>query len=385
MSTVGRPVRTTASPAALVRDRARETPDRIAVRYKRHGIWREVTCAQYWHDIEQAAQVLLHLGVGPGDRVAILSENRYEWLILDAATVAVRGVTVGIDPTATPAQVGAALAASHAVVAIAEDAEQVDRVLAGDDRSRGLAHLLCLDARGIRGGDADARLRSWATALERRAVAAEDVRRRMDEAGPEDAVALFGRPGAPAVAVSAGEVARDVAALLDGGIAPSPSDRDSVLPLFGLADRGERLLTSWLSAAAGVQVHVAESVSTVPGDLREVQPTLVYAPAPMWERLAADIDHRMAGASRLKRLVWRRWRPTAGMRAWETMGRLVLYRPLRDRIGLRRVRHAASDNSVAAEVRAFFAGIGVPLHPIAEVTGASESEPAGGEETLWSD
>jgi long-chain acyl-CoA synthetase len=389
VSTVERPARTTASLAALVRDRARDDPDRVAVRSKRLGIWREVTWAQYWHEIQQAAQVLLHLGVAPGDRVAIVSENRYEWLVVDAATVALRGVTVGIDPTATPAQVGTALADARAVVVIAENQEQVDKILAVGERVPDLAHLLYLDARGLGDGYADARPRSWSSALEQRSIAAEDVWRRMDEAEPDDAVALF-QAAASAVTLSSRDVARDVEAVMDGGIAPAPSDRDLTLPFTGLADRTERLFSSWLNAAAGVQLHFAESVSTVPRDLREVQPTLAFAPARVWELLTADIERRMAGATRLKRLVWRVWRPVAlrvgthrvgagrrppvATRALWAVGRLVLYRPLRDRIGMRRVRHAATDGSVPADVLAFFAGIGVPLR-----VRASDSEPAGGD------
>jgi long-chain acyl-CoA synthetase len=98
----------------------------------------------------------------------------------------------------------------------------------------------------------------------------------------------------------------------------------------------------------------------------------------------------MAGATRLKRLVWRVWRPVAlsvgATRAGDgppvpvttrvswTVGRLVLYLPLRDRIGLRRVRYAATDGTVPADVLAFFDGIGIPLR-----VRASDSEPAGGD------
>ena len=85
--------------AAMVRDWANKAPDRIALREKDFGIWQETTWAEYWEVVLNAAHGLLALGVDVGDRVSIHSEDRPEWVILDMATIAVRGVTVGLYPT----------------------------------------------------------------------------------------------------------------------------------------------------------------------------------------------------------------------------------------------------------------------------------------------
>ena len=82
--------------ATRVRDRAAETPDVVAMREKLFGVWQEVTWAQYWTNVLDAAHGLLALGVEPGDHVAIQSENRQEWLYTDLATVAVRAATTGL-------------------------------------------------------------------------------------------------------------------------------------------------------------------------------------------------------------------------------------------------------------------------------------------------
>ncbi|HEV3462966.1 MAG TPA: AMP-binding protein, partial [Actinomycetota bacterium] len=81
---------------ARVRRRALDTPDGVALREKRFGIWQEVTWRAYWEQVELTAHGLCALGVGPGDRVAIHSENRPEWLYADLATVAARAITVGL-------------------------------------------------------------------------------------------------------------------------------------------------------------------------------------------------------------------------------------------------------------------------------------------------
>jgi long-chain acyl-CoA synthetase len=108
-----------------IRRRALETPDRVALRDKRFGIWQEVTWRAYWEQVELAAHGLAALGVEPGDRVAIQSENRPEWLYADVATVAVRAITVGLDPPHPPAEVAHLLADSGATVIVADDQELV--------------------------------------------------------------------------------------------------------------------------------------------------------------------------------------------------------------------------------------------------------------------
>ncbi len=121
--------------AALARDWARLAPAQIAMREKDFGIWQEYTWETTWGMIEDAAYALLALGVQPGDRVSIQSEDRPEWVILDLATVAIRGITVGFYATNPMAEVEYLLTDCGATVHLAEDQEQFDKV-AAIDRSR---------------------------------------------------------------------------------------------------------------------------------------------------------------------------------------------------------------------------------------------------------
>src|SRR5436190_1025080 len=88
-----------ATVATLARDWARRAPTQVALRDKDFGIWRELDGAGVWELVLDAAHGLLALGVEPGDRVGIQSEDRPEWLVMDLATVAVRAITVGLYPT----------------------------------------------------------------------------------------------------------------------------------------------------------------------------------------------------------------------------------------------------------------------------------------------
>ena len=388
---------TTSTVVTRVRDRALRTPDRIAMREKDHGIWQEVTWDRYWDRVELVGHALLALGVEPGDRVAIHSENRREWLYTDLGTVAVRAMTVGLYPTNPAPEVAYLLSHSGAKVLIAEDQEQVDKALAVLDELPDLQRIVYLEPRGIRHRYHDPRLLAWADLLalgeEHRAAHPDAVDRRMAEATPDDVVTLVytsGTTGPPKGAMlTVSNVEFAIRTLVQGGgfTSPPPGEHDVTLSYLPLCHIAERIFTTWFSAAAGIQVHFAESIDTVQANLREVQPTILFGVPRIWEKVLAAANIRIESASRLKRATSRFWlrvadgigrdlvrtqgRHTAGTRLRYAVGWLFCYRALRDRMGMRKVRYAASGAApIAPEVLRFFMGIGVPMH---EVYGMTEN------------
>ena len=391
------PVTATATIVTRVRDRARTTPERIALREKDHGVWQEVSWAQYWDRVLDTAHALLALGVEPGDRVAIHSENRREWLYTDLATVAVRGITTGLYPTNPPAEVHYLLSDSGAKVLLAEDQEQLDKVLDVLDELTDLERVVYLEPRGIRRRVSHPKLLSWEDLLalgrEHRAANPGEVERRMAEAGPDDVMTLIytsGTTGPPKGAMlTVANVEFAIKVLIEGGgfTSPPPSGADVVLSYLPLCHVAERIFTTWFNAGAGVQVAFAESIETVQANLREVQPTILFGVPRIWEKVLAGVATRASSASRLKRANYRLWmgvanrigatmtrtggRHTAGTRALYALGWVFLFRSLRDRIGMRKVRYAASGAApIAPDVLRFFMGIGVPMH---EVYGMTEN------------
>jgi long-chain acyl-CoA synthetase len=392
-----RPVATTTI-ATRVRDWGAREPDRIAMREKDFGIWQQVTWAQYWDRVLDVAHGLLALGVQPGDRVAIHSENRREWLYADLATVAVRGTTVGLYPTNPAAEVGYLLADSGARILVAEDQEQVDKALEVLDKLPDLERIVYVEPRGIRGAAAaDDRLMSWDDLLslgrEHRAAHPDEVEHRMTEARPDDIMTLIytsGTTGPPKGAMlTVANVEFAIKILVEGGgfTDPPPSTSDVTLSYLPLCHVAERIFTTWFNAASGVQVNFAESIETVQANLREIQPTILFGVPRIWEKVLATVTIRMSSASRLKRatyalgmrlagrigatLVRTGGRHTAGTRLLYAVGWVFLFRALRDRIGMRKVRYAASGAApIAPDVLRFFMGIGVPMH---EVYGMTEN------------
>ena len=82
-----------------LQDWARSAPNQVALRDKYLGIWRDITFGEYWQAAETVAYALLSMGIEPGDRVAIHSENRPEWLFADLGIQAIRATSIGLYPT----------------------------------------------------------------------------------------------------------------------------------------------------------------------------------------------------------------------------------------------------------------------------------------------
>jgi len=383
--------------ATRVRGWAERTPDRVCMREKDLGIWQEVTCAGYWDTVQTVGHALLALGVQPGDRVAIHSENRREWLYADVAIVAVRAMTVGLYPTNPPPEVGYLLSHSGTKILVAEDQEQVDKALAVLDDCPNLERIVYLEPRGIRHRYENPKLLSWeellAMGAEHRAAHPGAVAERMAAAEPEDIATLIytsGTTGPPKGAMlSASNVDFAIRSLVDGGgfTSPPPGPTDITLSYLPLCHVAERIFTVWFNAGAGVTVHFGESINTVQQDLREVQPTVLFGVPRIWEKILAGVHIRLTSATRLKRTHARLWlkvadwigtrlvasggRHTPATRLVYTIGWLLFYRSLRERIGMRRVRYAASGAApIAPDVLKFFMGIGVAMH---EVYGMTEN------------
>ncbi len=375
--------------ASRVKERASHTPAQVAMREKRFGIWQEITWADYWDQVETVAHGYLALGVGVGDRVAIQSENRPEWLFADVAAVASRAVSVGLYPTNPIAEVSYILRHCGAKVLIAEDQEQVDKALTALPDLVDLERIVYVEPRGIQARYSHPRLMSWTDFLElgrrHRSEHSGAVAELMGHAQSHDLVALMytsgttGPPKGVMLSVANVEYAVETAVYGGGLTSPPPSESDLLLSYLPLCHVVERIFTTWFNAGAGTQVNFAESIETVPANLREVQPTILFGVPRIWEKVAAGIEIRIASASRIKQSFTRFWLRRAanlgealvrsgGQHTLRTrmaygIGWLLCYRALQDRLGLRRVRWAGSGAApIAPDVLAFFMGIGIPMH-----------------------
>jgi len=380
--------------ATRVRRFAEQDPYRVCMREKRFGIWQDITWADYWDKVELVGHALYALGIRPGDRVGVHSENRPEWLYADVGIVAIRAITMGLYPTNPAPEVAYLLQDSGSRILIAEDQEQVDKALAVVDECPDLEWIVYLEPRGVRDYD-HPKLMSFDDFLAHgRAHREQDpglLGRMAQDAEDDDVVTLIYTSGTTGPPKGAMLTNRNVSFGIDvlvfsGGLFDPPASQDDVtvsyLPLCHVA---ERAATVWNNAGAGVTVHFAESIETVQANLKEVQPTLFFAVPRIWEKIAAGIQIKMYSASRLKKLNFALWMKVASIigarlvandgnhtlltRTLYALGYPFLFRALRDRIGMRKVRAAGSGAApIAPEVLQFFFGIGVPIYEIYGMT-----------------
>ncbi len=376
--------------AARVREWAESLPDAVALREKDYGIWQEIAWAELWELVLDAGHGLLALGVEPGDRVSIQSEDRPEWVVLDIATVAVRGITVGLYPTNPAAEVEYLLNDSASKVHLAEDQEQADKVIDILDRLPSIQKIIHVEPRGFRDVRDDARFIFWddflALGRSHRADHPNAVIERMSEATADDVMTLVytsGTTGPPkgAMLVNANvafceETLVTAKNRMRGDRQPGPDDQ--ILTYLPLCHVAERIFSTWTMTSTGAVLNFAESIETVQENLREIQPTLFFAVPRIWEKLHAGVVIKAKDATPFKRWWFKAGFAMAGYVGRERVknggdhsvgGRIVyaigyplVFRALRERIGLRRCRWAASGAApIAPEVIEFFHGLGIDV------------------------
>jgi long-chain acyl-CoA synthetase len=385
------------TPPAYVREWATNHPDLVAMREKDFGIWQEITWSQYWETVLDAAHGLLALGVYEGDRVSIHSEDRPEWVILDMATVAVRAITVGLYPTNPAAEVEYLLSDSGAVVHLAEDQEQADKVMAVIDSLPDLRKIIHIEPRGFRKWRGDERFISWDDFIElgreHRAANPGMVERIMAQATGGDVITLVytsGTTGPPKGAMLTNANFAFNAEVLIANEDRTPDRKplgpdDQILTYLPLCHVAERIFSTWSSVSRGPCLNFAESIETVQQNLREIQPTIFFAVPRIWERIHASIAIKGRDATRFKRWWFRTGMRmarfigdqrvandgdhTALSRLVYALGYPIVFRPLKERIGLRRVRYATSGAApIAPEVLRDFLGMGIPLFELYGMT-----------------
>jgi long-chain acyl-CoA synthetase len=384
------------TPAALVRERASANPTVVAMREKDYGIWQEITWGELWESILDAAHALISLGLQPGDRVSIQSEDRPEWVILDLATVAAGGITVGLYPTNPPAEVEYLLTDSGAAIHLAEDQEQADKVMQVESSLGHIQKIIHVEPRGFRKWRDDPRFLFWddflALGREHRQHNPTAVDDRMAEATGDDVITLVytsGTTGPPKGAMLTNDNFEFCINTLVNSAGRTEGDPigpdDILLTYLPLCHVAERIFSTWTMAANGPSLNFAESIETVQQNLREIQPTIFFAVPRIWEKIHASIAIKGRDGTWFKRIwfglgmrmasyigrarVANDGRHTLDSRIVYAIGYPLVFRALHERIGLRRTRYAASGAApIAPEVIRDFLGMGIDIYELYGMT-----------------
>jgi long-chain acyl-CoA synthetase len=364
--------------------------DAVAMREKELGVWRSVSWREYGERARRVGLGLVALGLRPGDVVSIIADNGPEWLYTDLGTMSAGGVTNGIYTTDSPRQVEYIVNDSGTRFFFAGNDEQLDKILEVRARCPALVKIIVFDLEGLH-GFADAQVMSFDELLELGA------RYDREHPGAWDQLAELGQAEDLAILVyTSGTTGPPKGAMLshrnilfqlgyaDFIAEPRPGDQQlSFLPLSHVA---ERTFTVFYPLRTGATVNFAESIDTVPDNIREVAPAVFFAVPRIWEKFYSGVALRMREATRLGRLAYG-WGLGIGMRVAEAriQGRApslplrLLYRVanmvaldnVKRSIGLHRVRGAATGAApIAPELIKWFMALGVDMR---EVYGQTEN------------
>jgi long-chain acyl-CoA synthetase len=353
--------------------------DRVALRRKEYGIWNRITWKEYGQMVREASAGLLAMGLEPADRVAILGDNRPEWLICNLATMSVGGATCGVYSTNAPEQVAYVVGHSESAVLFVENEEQVDKVLQVESELN-LKKVIVWDPKGLWGFSHE-KIIFYDEFMERGRNYLQahlgSVSERMAAIDPEDTAMIIytsGTTGRPKGAMISHSNILTLTRSFTSAIAAYPSDE--MLSFLPLAHIYENLVSLFTAIWGGSTVNFLESINTLSQDLREVSPT-VFANVPrIWEKLVSMIEIRMSDSTILKKILYRlsigiglryvrtpKNRPARflwSLLYWPFYG-LVLYH-LKRQLGLERLRFAVCGAAPASpELFDYYNALGVPL------------------------
>lgn len=364
-------------PSLLLR-RADSSQNTVALRVKERGVYREVCWGEYCREVERIAAALTARGFGPGDRLAILSDPCPQWLYCEMGSLAAGGVCYGIYPTSSSDQVAEVLRHGGAKVVVVEDQEQLDKLIACGDALAEITLIVIIDTRGIFGYD-DPRLISYrdlVSSADAKLVPLRELTARLDPSQPALMIFTSGTSGEPKAAVytHAGIIrgAEDYRVCLLGGRAGSWRTVCH-LPLNHAFEQWNTVL---LPLMAPVVPHFGEEAARFADTLFDVAPDY-YASVPRhWQKLASRVLVSMQNSSREKQLAFQaamaigrrylraRWagRPSWMLSAAYRLAWLLVFRPVLDKLGLKRVRVAiTAGGPIPIEVQTLWQIWGVNL------------------------
>jgi long-chain acyl-CoA synthetase len=384
-------------PRYLVRN-AQQYAGRPAIREKDRGIWQTFTWREYHDHVRDIALGLASLGFARGDKLSVIGDNRPRLYWSQVAAMCLGGVSVPVYQDSIARELAYVLNHAEVSVVVAEDQEQVDKIVALKDQLPALKLVIYEDPRGMSQYRSPG-LRSLAEV--------EEVGRRFaaDHPGYFDAEIGKGRlEDVALIAYTSGTTGNPKGAMLThanlvrtGQTLIEAEDirlDDDWLAYLPMAWVGDSLYTLVINLMVGFTVNCPESPETVQRDLRELGPTAVLAPPRIWENMLTGVQVRAADAGGIKRRVFERFRAVAeraeihraegkplpaGLRLMKALGEFFVYGPVRDQLGLRRARWAYTGGApLGPDTFRFFRSFGVNLKQVygsTELTGLVSLQP----------
>ena len=375
----------------LLLNRAREKGEKIAIREKDYGIWLSYNWQAYLEGVRKLALGLAALGMKRGDKLSVIGDNRPQGYWAQVAALCLGGVPVPLYQDAIEKELEYIIQHSGARFVVAEDQEQVDKMLALKERVPTMETIIYDDPRGLRNYNQPfikslTQVQEVGVEFEREhpGYFGEEV-----EKGRADDVALIaytsGTTGNPkGVVLTHANLITNVRILSQ---AEQYFDSDQFMAYLPMAWIGDSIFSLAMLFDVGFTINCPEAASTVMRDMREIGPTVMFCPPRIWENILTTIQVKMEDAAWIKRKMFHyligiankvsgrqlKHEPVSPwLRLLNVLGEFLVYAPLRDNLGMRKIRYAyTAGAALGPEVFHFYRSIGVNLKQVYGLTESS--------------
>jgi long-chain acyl-CoA synthetase len=376
---------------ALLRRNVAEFGSAPAYREKEYGIWQSWTWAEAEQEIEAFALGLLNLGVARGDHVAVIGRNRPTLYWSMVAAQMVGAVPVPLYQDAVAEEMAYVLGHCGARFVVVADQEQVDKVIEVQGELHQFEHMIYVDPRGMRKYD-HSRLHEFSHVQAQGRAAVDELSAELEARrgalGYDDTCVMLytsGTTGKPKGVVLSNRN------IIEAAKSSSEFDRlqrtDAVLAYLPMAWVGDFIFSIGQAYWTGFCVNCPESAETLRTDLREIAPSYYFAPPRVFETLLTQIMIRMEDAGAFKKRMFDHFmaharrvggavldgRPVGLLdRLWYGVGALCVYGPLKDAMGLSKVRVGyTAGEAIGPEIFDFYRSLGINLTQLYGQTEAS--------------
>ena len=375
----------------LVRANAETLPRKTAIREKDLGIWQAYTWRDYWEQSRLIALGLASLGFARGDKTAVVGDNRPRLYWAVCATQALGGIPVPLYQDSIEKELAYIVDHAEARFAIVEDQEQVDKLLHLRAQCPRLEFIVYDNARGLR-AYSEPNLMSLEELLERGRKFEQNHANYV-----EDEVAKGRADDTAIICYTSGTTGTPKGAMLshhglivtarNSAQAEGLDASEEILSYLPMAWVGDHVFSYAQSVITGFAANCPESAATVLQDLKEIGPTYFFAPPRIWETILTNVLLRLDDCAWPKRKLVHFFldlaqgmerRRLAGQpvpllpRLLYPLGRAFVYGPLRDNLGMRRVRRAyTAGEAIGPEIFVFFRALGINVKQLYGMTEAS--------------
>jgi len=369
----------------------KDIKDKVAIREKDYGIWQSYTWNVYFDNVEAFALGLVSLGFERGDKVAVIGDNRPQLYWALTAAQCLGGIPVPLYQDAIETELEYILEHAEVKVVVAEDQEQVDKMLVLKEKVQSIETIIYDDPRGLR-NYTQPFLMSFSKVqehgLEFKKGNPQYLEKEIQKGSGEDICLITytsGTTGHPkGVVLSYSNLISNTKLLHQ---VEEYGEKDQVMAYLPMAWVGDTIFSLVMSLVEGLEVNCPEKASTVMADMRGIGPTVMFCPPRIWENILSEVQIKMEDANWAMRRMFKFFMNVAlrvsklkmehksiniGLRFLQLLGEVLIYGPLRDRLGFSKIRYAyTAGAAIGPEVFQFYRALGINLKQIYGLTESS--------------